>query len=214
MLKKDKTMENLGEDGTFIIKDLETLRVIADPLRAQILELLVHRPQTVKYVAEKLGLAPGKLYYHFSLLEKHGLIEVIETRMVSNMVEKLYRSVAAKMDVDPALLQFATSSGKDNIHTLLTSILDATREDLIRSMDARAAALERGADPEPREIVINRLTARLTKDQYQEFKSQVFELLHKFDQSNLDSPEAENLPTYSLMVALYPSYFFDEEKGE
>jgi DNA-binding transcriptional ArsR family regulator len=207
-------MGNLEEEGAFVIKDLDTLRVVADPLRAQILELLVRKPQTVKYVAEKLGLAPGKLYYHFSLLEKHGLIQVVETRMVSNMVEKLYQSIAGKMDVDPALLQFTTSAGKENIHTLLTSILDSTKEDLIRSMDARAAALARGADPKPREVIINRLTARLTDEQHQELKQLVLELFQKFDQANNLSNADETLSTYSLTAALYPSYFFDEEKGE
>ena len=64
-MKKDKT-----EKKRFHIADLETLRAIADPLRVQIMELLEGgQALTVKQVAEKLGLAPSKLYYHFGALE-------------------------------------------------------------------------------------------------------------------------------------------------
>ena len=87
-------MEENTPAGTFTISDLDTLRVVADPLRNQIVELLIMEPQTVKQIAERLGLAPSKLYYHIGLLEKHGIIEVAETRMVANLQEKDYRAVA------------------------------------------------------------------------------------------------------------------------
>ena len=63
------------------ISDLDTLKVVSDPFRVQILEVLVHEPQTVNQVAEKMGLAPSKLYYHFNMLEKHGLIQVVDTTL-------------------------------------------------------------------------------------------------------------------------------------
>jgi DNA-binding transcriptional ArsR family regulator len=79
---------NSGQSlGTFVIKDYDTLKAIADPLRAQIVELLINDPLTVSQVAQRLGLAPSKLYYHFGLLEKIGLIAVVETRMVANIME-------------------------------------------------------------------------------------------------------------------------------
>ena len=44
-------------------------------------------PPAVNQVAGKLGLSNSRLYYHFNLLEKHGLIEVVETHMVNNNQE-------------------------------------------------------------------------------------------------------------------------------
>ncbi len=42
---------------TMLISDLETLKVLADPLRLSILEYLV-KPSTVKRIAEKLDKPP------------------------------------------------------------------------------------------------------------------------------------------------------------
>lgn len=203
--------ENFGKK-IFVIKDLETLRVIADPLRPQILELLVHDAQTVKQVAEKLGLAPGKLYYHFSLLEKHGLIEVAETRQVANMIEKLYRATASEIDLEPSLLSFSTDQGKESIHTLLTSALDSTREDLQRSLQARAYNLERGAKPRPRKAFVKRGLSRIPDDLADEFSERLLALIDEFE--SLDDPpraEGEALQSYALTVAFYPSYFYQDE---
>ena len=55
-------MKKTKEKIHFHIADLETLRAISDPLRVQVLELLESQALTVKQVAEKLGLAPSKLY--------------------------------------------------------------------------------------------------------------------------------------------------------
>jgi DNA-binding transcriptional ArsR family regulator len=203
--------ENFGKK-IFMIKDLETLRVIADPLRPQILELLVHDAQTVKQVAEKLGLAPGKLYYHFSLLEKHGLIEVAETRQVANMIEKLYRATASEIDLEPSLLSFSTDQGKESIHTLLTSALDSTREDLQRSLQARAYNLERGAKPRPRKAFVKRGLSRIPDELADEFSERLLALIDEFE--SLDDPprgEGEALQSYALTVAFYPSYFYQDE---
>jgi DNA-binding transcriptional ArsR family regulator len=203
--------ENFGKK-IFMIKDLETLRVIADPLRPQILELLVHDAQTVKQVAEKLGLAPGKLYYHFRLLEKHGLIEVAETRQVANMIEKLYRATASEIDLEPSLLSFSTDQGKESIHTLLTSALDSTREDLQRSLQARAYNLERGAKPRPRKAFVKRGLSRIPDELADEFSERLLALIDEFE--SLDDPpraEGEALQSYALTVAFYPSYFYQDE---
>jgi DNA-binding transcriptional ArsR family regulator len=203
--------ENFGK-RTFVIKDLETLRVIADPLRPQILELLVYDSQTVKQVAEKLGLAPGKLYYHFNLLEKHGLIEVAETRQVANMIEKLYRATASEIDIEPSLLSFSTDQGQESIHTLLTSALDSTREDLQRSLQARAYNLGRGAKPQPRKAFVKRGLSRIPDEVADQFSERLLALIEEFE--SLDDPtrnEGEALQSYALTVAFYPSYFYQDE---
>jgi DNA-binding transcriptional ArsR family regulator len=205
-------MEENRIKENYLIKDIETLRVIADPLRTQIMELLVHDSMTVRQVAEKLGLAAGKLYYHFSLLEKHGLVHVVETRQVANMIEKLYRATAASLDVDPSLLTFTTEQGKESIHALLTAMLDSTREDLQRSLQARAFSLERGADPKQRRVLVNRLMSRIPDAQAEEFTERLESLLKEFELADQDpNLSEEELHPYAFAVAFYPSFFFEED---
>jgi DNA-binding transcriptional ArsR family regulator len=100
---------------------------LADPLRNQIIETMMDEKHTVKQVADKLGLAPSKLYYHFNMLEQNGLIEVVETRMVANMVEKHFRATFSEIEIDPNLISTGTEEGKEIVNTLITSTIDTTR---------------------------------------------------------------------------------------
>ena len=206
-----RTMKGNYNKPTYIIKDMETLRAIADPLRTQILELLVKEPRTVKQVGEKLGLAPGKLYYHFNMLEKHGMIEVVETRQIANMLEKLYHATATEIELDPSLLSFTTDQGKESIHTLLTSSLDSTRDDLVRSLQARAYNLEQGARPQPRKAFVKRAISRIPDNKADEFAERVLALVEEFEKAD-DAPSEENADqeNYALTVVFYPSYFYQE----
>ena len=195
---------------SFQIKDLETLRALSDPLRMQIVELLSEN-LTVKQVAEKLGLTPGKLYYHFNTLEKLGLIEVAETRMVANMVEKVYHASADMLDVDPALFRFSKEGDNESLNITVTSIIDATRDDLIRSFQARQFQLEQGAEEQPRRIIINRLISRLPEERVAEFQDRLIALLKEFEDEKKTSSD---LQPYALTVAFYPSFYFETPKKE
>lgn len=203
-------MKEFSPEKTLIIRDLETLRVVADPLRAQILEVLNLEPLTVKQVAEKLGLATSKLYYHINLMEKHGLIKVVDTRIVSGIIEKHYRAAAADLDIDPSLLSFSTDEGKENINTLMTATIDATREDILRSLQARIFDLEQGAAEYPRRVVITRQLSRLPEKRADEFHGRLRALMQEFEQAEKDAPADEALHPYALTIAFYPSFYFRE----
>ena len=196
--------------NTFIIRDFETLRVIADPLRKQILELLIHDTLTVKQTGDRLGLAPSKLYYHINMLEQHGLIEVVETRMVANMVEKWYKAAAADVDIAPELLSFSTQEGKENLYVEVAATIDATREDLLRSLEARTVQLEQGAQEQPRKAVINRQTVQISDQRAEEFFLRLSALMEEFEAAEATSAGEKPLQTYALTIAFYPSFYFDQ----
>ena len=203
-MKKEKTPKH------FHIKDLETLRAVSDPLRIQIVEILTNQNLTVKQVAEKLGLAPSKLYYHFGALEKLGMIEVAETRMVSNMVEKVYQSNADQLDVDPSLLKFSKEGDNESFGILISSTIDATREDIIRSLQARQFQLELGASEQSRRFIINRVVSRMSEERVAEFQERLVQLIQEFESEEERAPRKSNLQPYALTVALYPSFYFDK----
>lgn len=209
-----KSREKSRGKKHFRVSDLETLRAIADPLRVQIMELLEGQALTVKQVAEKLGLAPGKLYYHFGALEKFGLIEVAETRMVANMLEKTYISAADALDVDPSLFKFSKSGDNEPINILLSSTIDATREDMLRSLQARQFQLEAGAEETPRRAIVNRVVSKVSGERIAGFQNRLLELIREFEAEDEVSRPGEQ--PYAFTVALYPSFYFDrkERKGK
>lgn len=197
----------------YIIRDLETLRVVADPLRSQILDLLIQEPQTVKQVADKLGDSPNKLYYHFSLLEKQHLIEISETRMVANMLEKVYRAIARHIDIDPSLISFTNEEGRVAMHAFVTPVIDATRQDLVRSLQARQIQIESGAVQHPRPIFIAREVSHLSDERMVEFSERLQALVNEFVKTGEGVPTSE-APSYALTVAFYPSFYYDSANGD
>jgi DNA-binding transcriptional ArsR family regulator len=203
-------IENYQPLESFTIKDLDTLRVVADPLRNQILEILITGPQTVAQVADKLGLTASKLYYHINLLEKHGVIQVFETRQVGNLIEKIYAATASQLDVEKSLLTFETFDGKESIYAIMQTTLDTTREDLIRSIQARRFELEQGASEHPRQVILNRTLSNLTESKVQELQERVSALIEEFSTADQKTETAET-QLYALTVAYYPTFYYPGE---
>ncbi|HEX5691342.1 MAG TPA: helix-turn-helix domain-containing protein, partial [Roseiflexaceae bacterium] len=64
MSEKNLGVGALEPEDIFMIDSVETLKVVADPLRMRILELLRGQPHTVKQLASALRTPLKKLYYH------------------------------------------------------------------------------------------------------------------------------------------------------
>src|SRR5689334_4837111 len=86
------------------------MRALADPLRIRIGLLLIDEAHTVKELAAALDVPATRLYYHVRILEEHGLIEVVERRMVSGIEERRYRAVVE-------LWQEGTLSAQEVMHS-------------------------------------------------------------------------------------------------
>jgi predicted transcriptional regulator len=204
-------MGSVKREGVYIIKDLETLKVVADPVRNQILEVLEKKPQNVKEVADKLGLAPSKLYYHFNMLEKVGLINVVETRQIANLIEKYYHTTSRFIDIDHNLLNFSTVEGKENMFTMVSSTIDTTREDLLRSLQARSLQIEQGLPGKVRSLTISRHLSNMSDEKADEFHKRFNELIEEFIDADTKNPEEQ---TFALTIALYPSFYFRDLNKE
>lgn len=205
-------VENIEPKLVFTIHDLEALKVIADPLRNHIMETLQPSPLTVNQIAEKLGLSPSKLYYHVNLLEQHGFIRVVKTTVHGNLIEKHYWITALDFDVDKDLLNFRTEQGKENINAMFVSVIDTTREDILRSLQARAFNLEHGAEAHPRQTCLVRALSHISDQQTAEFIQRLGELVKEFEAA--DDPEADDKQNHALTIALYPSFYYDQPNGE
>jgi DNA-binding Lrp family transcriptional regulator len=203
-------MEDFKPAPLHIIKDLEAAKSIADPLRLQIIEVLLSGPLTVKQIANKLGLAPSKLYYHVNTLEKHGLIQIVDTTIHGNIIEKHYWVTAYDYLVDKDLYNFnvTESDGKENIISMALTTLDTTREDFIRSIEARAFNLEHGAEPHPRNVINFREVARIPDDKIAEFQERLQALHEEF--SKMDDANGKDGHPWALTLFLYPEFYYEQ----
>lgn len=202
---------NTSRDPVFIINDLETLKVLSDPLRIQILERLAPKPQTVNQVAESLGLASSRLYYHFKMLESHGLIKVVETRLVNNMIERDYWLTAEEIEIDKDLLSFSSDEGQENIVHVIRLSWEATLEDIMRTLQARQLHIASGQPVNSQEMVMLKLHSRLSPKSYKVFIDRFNHLMEEFNHPEEDLESEEELQEYHLACFIYPSYSYDEE---
>jgi DNA-binding transcriptional ArsR family regulator len=207
-------MEEFKPALVLMVKDLETLKILADPLRNQILEILAPEKLTVNQIAEKLGLAPSKLYYHINLLEKYGLIQEVDSIVKANIIEKIYWITAYECKMDENLCNFSTPVGQQSIITTMLTPIDTTREDIRRSLEARASALEQGAEEHPRQVVIYREVRNMSDQTADGFAERLKEVLEDFEKYEADE-EDEDTHSRALTVAFYPSFYYDpQEVGE
>ena len=198
-------------ESLLMVKDLETLKVLTDPLRMEILQILDPFPQTVNQVAEMLGLAGSRLYYHFNLLEEHGFIKVVETRMVNNMMEKLFWVTVENIEIDKDLLNFSSESGQENIIQMIESALQSLREDILRSLQSRRAYLDRGGQPQPHEMIMNHIKKRVKQEVYEDFTKKLKDLIQTFSDLPEETDPAQDIKTYGLACYLYPSFYYSDD---
>ena len=200
-------------EPTILISDLEALKVFSDPMRNQVMEILAPEPLTINQIADKLGLQASKMYYHINLLEKHGFIRVVETIVKGNLIEKRFWLTAYQCKVDHELFNFATPIGRETTITSLVNPIETTREDMVRSLQARIYAIEHGAEEHPREVLVFRELANMTDEQANEFIVRLRALAKEFEthKSNPSRPETH---VRALTVAFYPSFYYDEAEGD
>lgn len=195
----DEQFQPLDE---YVVDELDTLKVLSDPFRLRILEQTGHTPTTVKRIASQLGVSPKKLYYHVNLMEKHGLLVVVDTQLVSGIVEKWYQTRACRFVVDKSLLALVEEPGgvPTHLRAMLTGLLDATRDDI---MGAARQGLVKADERDPRRgtLYMQRGKLPLNPEQYGRFVKRLEALLEEFHTKELTEPKHQ---PYGFTVLLYP----------
>ena len=199
------TLDEIELKDQIAITSIEGLKAISDPNRVQILEMLLQGPRTVKQMAAEMETTPTKLYYHVNMLEEHGLIQVVSTRIVSGILEKQYYITARSITVDPA---FFTPSGRDaaeqteGVKLILSAVLDSTRADILQSVKVGLIKVgePEGEDPVRKKFMLLRNLSRMPEEQAREFSARLEALLKEFDA--LDTGNESDQP-YALTIAFF-----------
>ena len=178
-----------------VVDDLATLRVLSDPLRLRLIELLGVKPATVKTLAKALGVKPNRLYYHVNLLAEHGLVRVTASRMVSGIVERTYGLVARHITVDDNLAMPAEL--RQAMADTILSVVGAELEQALRLDEA-------GRPP----TAVGRMQLFLRPDERTGFEKKLGELLQEYGTGSRD--RAEDAVRHVLLFALYSPAGDDE----
>lgn len=96
-------------------KQLETteqvVAAMGDLRRMRILEILTERQASVKELSEIIHESPQTTHYHTKMLERAGLIEIVEKREVRGTLEKFYKAVADRFVAGEIVSKAASEFG-------------------------------------------------------------------------------------------------------
>jgi DNA-binding transcriptional ArsR family regulator len=196
------------------ISDLETLKVISAPLRVQILERIGLASEaghltTVKQLSEDLDIPPTKLYYHINLLEKHGLIQIAETKVVSGIIEKYYQIAAKRIRADLDISKNTTIDRNEGMALTLSSLKNMFAKaytDLEKSFQHRLR-VSGGEEQETTRMLSTQAMLQLSTDEAQHFIDEMSEIIEKY--GDINNP---NGLTFGLTLVFNPNYHLKREK--
>ena len=168
-------------DDLYVIEDLDTLKKLTHPQRVEILHTL-QSPKTVKLIAAEIDADPTKLYYHIRQMEQIGAIRVVETNIVSGIVEKKYLVTANSYQVKENLF-----SGEDQFDTevefpkMMAAVFKSTVKHAERSAKAGLIEIPAREDKDkPISVAIMSNVVTLNEDQLEEFSNRMQSLMKEF----------------------------------
>ncbi len=83
-----------------VIHEPKIIKVLADPVRREILRQLRHEPQTQTQLAGKLNLTKPSMKHHLQLLRKARLIRVARTKVESHSILQKYYEPTSNLFIE------------------------------------------------------------------------------------------------------------------
>jgi hypothetical protein len=189
----------MPQQEAYTLKNLEQVKVLADPLRIRVLEAFCEE-RTTKQVADLLGEKATKLYHHVDALERVGLIALSRTRQNRGTVEKYYLAVARTFRADSRVFQPKKKGGSEKsaaLRKVMSTIFDTTSAEL-------AALIDRGDDAMKgieEEGIVSFLEIRGSKAQLDQIRDKLQAVVAEASAESDDDTEQGR---YRLTLAYYP----------
>jgi DNA-binding transcriptional ArsR family regulator len=114
------------------IDDIEIAKMMLDVRKRNILDI-AKEAVTVGQMAEELNEKQSRLYYHVKKLEEAGFLELVETRLLGNLIEKYYKRTklaGQRVELDESLLKEHHGTVMDEIIKLLQPGLKLLQSEL------------------------------------------------------------------------------------
>jgi DNA-binding transcriptional ArsR family regulator len=168
------------------INDLEQLRLLSDPLKLDIVQVLAEGEYTAADVADRLSEPVTKLYRHIDALLDADLIEVVRKQKKRGTIERHFRAAARRFEVDQSLFS-EDPEGSD-----IRSALRAAEDDIV-------AAVRDGSDEN---LILSRIRLKGSAERIAELQAELSEWLERL-QADDGSDDGEELVEAGALIAFY-----------
>lgn len=183
---------------TYVIKRLAQAKLLTDPFKLKLLEGFALKPATTKQVADRMGEKAPRLYRHVDALVDEGLLELVEEKPKRGTVERYYKTIADRFEVDPDL--FSTGrGGEDDAIDLLRGIVRDVESDLVRWFDQHAESRP-GRDELP---FLMKYNVRGSPDDIKRLRDKLESWLEDCDEMDRAREDDPDFVTYTGLIAFY-----------
>lgn len=188
-------MSGSERKDSLIITQVEQAAVLLKPLRLELMHLL-DQPRTCTELAAALELTPQKVYYHVKMLQKAGLVALVNERRVRGVMEGLYQAKATSYWLSAELTASLGGARQARSQLSLTQLVD-----LARSLESAAAELANEAEPQV--LTLNASVALADPLRRQEFLQDVKLTIQALAERYGSRGEDEQGASYRLVLACY-----------
>lgn len=163
----------------------DQIRGYVHPTRMILLQMLSKEKRTISSVARELGVHPANITHHFKLLEKIGLIRLVEKKDTGKNLAKYYRAIAYTF-----LIRSGNHDGI-NKNALALSIL---KNDLSVAINTVQSG------DKNKEILALLATAKIDSKQLHRFTDKLNNLIKDFQ-----ACDSKDGVVYNINLSLYPN---------
>ena len=95
------------------IDNIKLLKVISDPTRKKIIDVLYDKPLTASEIAKTIAYPKDKIYYHIKKLQSNGILIIAESEIVKGITQNKFINAAKKFEIDSTLIGEETPQSTD-----------------------------------------------------------------------------------------------------
>lgn len=175
---------------THKISDLAHLKLLSDPLKLSLLQAFAEGPRTTRQVADDLGEKITKLYRHVDALHEAGLLEVVAEQQKRGTVERTFKAVARRFEVDHELF---ADAGDDAAAATIRDALRATETEVLDS-------LRNYETEDHRKAMFLRIRCKASPERIKEMQ----ESLNAWIEAAQEDDDGEETEEIGALIAFYP----------
>ena len=179
-----------------VLRDLDCIKAIAHPRRVDILKTFDKEPLSAKQLSEILDEPHAKINYHIKTLYNVGILELVEEKIKSGIVEKYYYPTANNIVISKKIIDYTLVQDEDKDEEYVSI---SNFEDTIESFYDAAESGNLNGDS-----ILECDNVLLTGDEIAELRST---LQVKLDEiiSKRDNSERENEKKHDIVMFAIPS---------
>lgn len=175
-----------------VLRDLDCIKAIAHPRRVDILKTFDKEPLSAKQLSEILDEPHAKINYHIKTLYNVGILELVEEKIKSGIVEKYYYPTANNIVISRKIIDYTL---EQEIDTDFVSI--SHFEDIIESFYDAAETGDLNGDS-----ILEYENILLTEDEMSEIRNtlkvKIDEIIAKRENNNRENERKHDIVMFTI----------------